>query len=161
VLEYKYSVKRSDQMLLHYSFERNTKLWRKLSRKIRHWKFSMTKSLKGVLLASDSTEMRVQGQTNTTAGRLVGRDHSIHSISATHSKLVGKSQCQQSVQRRTRQTGKAVKTYYNILLKMLCRILCWAEFWIELHKNVLLEVKVTTVFIFIGSATKSLYQHNV
>jgi hypothetical protein len=30
VLDYKDSVERSDQMLLHYSFERNTKLWRKL-----------------------------------------------------------------------------------------------------------------------------------
>jgi hypothetical protein len=30
VLDYKYSVERSDQMLSHYSFDRNTKLWRKL-----------------------------------------------------------------------------------------------------------------------------------
>jgi hypothetical protein len=30
VLDYKYSVGRSDQMLSHYSFERKTKLWRKL-----------------------------------------------------------------------------------------------------------------------------------
>jgi hypothetical protein len=30
VLDYKYRVERSDQMLSNYSFERNTKLWRKL-----------------------------------------------------------------------------------------------------------------------------------
>jgi hypothetical protein len=30
VLDYKYSVERSDQMLSHYSFERKTKFWRKL-----------------------------------------------------------------------------------------------------------------------------------
>jgi hypothetical protein len=30
VLDYKYSVERSVQMVSHYSFERNTKLWRKL-----------------------------------------------------------------------------------------------------------------------------------
>jgi hypothetical protein len=30
VLDYKYSAERSDQMLSHYSFERNTKLWKKL-----------------------------------------------------------------------------------------------------------------------------------
>jgi hypothetical protein len=30
VLDYKYSVERSDQMLSHYSSERKTKLWRKL-----------------------------------------------------------------------------------------------------------------------------------
>jgi hypothetical protein len=39
------------------------------------------------LLASDSTEMQVQGP----AGRLVGRDHFIYSIPATHAKLAGKS----------------------------------------------------------------------
>jgi hypothetical protein len=44
------------------------------------------------------------------------------------------------------QTGKAVKTYYNVLQKMLCRILHWAVFWIELHKNKLLEVKVSIEF---------------
>jgi hypothetical protein len=51
-----------------------------------------------------------------------------------------------SVQRRTRQTGKAVKTYCNVLPKMLCRTLHWAVFWVELHKNELLEVKVTIEF---------------
>jgi hypothetical protein len=52
----------------------------------------MKKSLKGMLLASDGTEMHVQGQTSSTAGRLLGRDHSIYSIPATHAKLAGKSQ---------------------------------------------------------------------
>jgi hypothetical protein len=88
VLDYKYSVEKSDQMLSHYSFERNTKLWRKIffhlldlvlvnaqilhkksSKKIRRWKFSMKNSPKGLLLASDGTEMQVQGQTSNTASR--------------------------------------------------------------------------------------------
>jgi hypothetical protein len=47
-----------------------------------------------VLLASDGTEIQVQGYTNNLAGRLVGRDHSVYtsSIPATHAKLEGKSQ---------------------------------------------------------------------
>jgi hypothetical protein len=45
-----------------------------------------------VLLASDGMEIQVQGQTSSPVGRLVGRDHSIYSIPATHAKLEGKSQ---------------------------------------------------------------------
>jgi hypothetical protein len=41
------------------------------------------------LLASDGTEMKVQGP----AGRFLGRDHSIYSIPATHAKLAEISQC--------------------------------------------------------------------
>jgi hypothetical protein len=52
----------------------------------------MKKLPKDVLLASDGTEMQVHGQTSSTVGRLVGRDHSIYSIPATHVKLAGKSQ---------------------------------------------------------------------
>jgi hypothetical protein len=51
-----------------------------------------------------------------------------------------------SVQRRRRQARKAVKTYYNVLLKILWGTLHWVVFWTELHKNKLLEVKVTTDF---------------
>jgi hypothetical protein len=52
----------------------------------------MKKSPKGVMLASYGTEMQMQGQTSTTAGRLEGRDHSIYSIPATCAKLAGKAQ---------------------------------------------------------------------
>jgi hypothetical protein len=52
----------------------------------------MKKSLNGVLLTSDCTEMQVQGQTSSTTGRLVGRDHPIYSIPSTYAKLAGKSQ---------------------------------------------------------------------
>jgi hypothetical protein len=102
VLDYKYNVERSDQMLSHYYtlFQRHILSWQE--------------------------------------------------------KL---STCFPSVQRRMRQTGKAVKTYYNVLLKMLCRTLRWAVFWIELHKNGLLEIKVT--WIFRGSAAKTLFQRSV
>jgi hypothetical protein len=60
--------------------------------KVRRWKFSMKKLPKGLLFASDGTEIQVQGQISSPACRLVGRDHSIYSIPATHAKLVGKSQ---------------------------------------------------------------------
>jgi hypothetical protein len=52
----------------------------------------MKKSPKGVLLASDETEIQVQDQTISPACRLIQRDHSIYSISATHAQLAGKSQ---------------------------------------------------------------------
>jgi hypothetical protein len=52
----------------------------------------MKKLPKGILLASDGTKMQVQCQADSTAGRLLGRDHSIYSIPATHAKLAGKSQ---------------------------------------------------------------------
>jgi hypothetical protein len=41
--------------------------------------------------ANRITSWPSSGRTNITAGRLVGRDHSIYSIPATHSKLAGKS----------------------------------------------------------------------
>jgi hypothetical protein len=43
------------------------------------------------LLASAGTEPEVQGQTSP-AGRLIGRDHFLCRIPATHAKLKGKSQ---------------------------------------------------------------------
>ena len=53
----------------------------------------MKKSLKGVLLTSDETEIQVQNQkTSNPACRRIGRDHSIHTIPATHDKLAGKYQ---------------------------------------------------------------------
>jgi hypothetical protein len=52
----------------------------------------MKKSPKGVLLASDETEIQVQDQTISPACRLIGRDYSIYSIPVTHAQLAGKSQ---------------------------------------------------------------------
>jgi hypothetical protein len=60
-------------------------------RKICRWKFSIKKSPKGVLLASDGMEIQVQDQTISPACRLIGRDHSIYGIPATYAKLSGKS----------------------------------------------------------------------
>jgi hypothetical protein len=42
------------------------------AREIGRWKFSMKKLPMGVMLASDGTEMHVQGQNDSTAGRLEG-----------------------------------------------------------------------------------------
>jgi hypothetical protein len=57
-----------------------------------------------VLLASDSREIQVQGQTSSPAGRLVARDHSVYSIPATQAKLEGTSQLSFLVSKRP--TGK-------------------------------------------------------
>ena len=43
------------------------------------------------LLASAGMEIQVQGQSTSPAGRLVGRDHFLYRIPATHAKLEGKS----------------------------------------------------------------------
>jgi hypothetical protein len=61
----------------------------------------------------DSTEMQVQGQTNTTAGRLVERDHSIYSIPATHSKLEGK--CQHSFLVSAEKDTSDCESYEDVL----------------------------------------------
>jgi hypothetical protein len=103
----------------------------------------MKKSPKGVLLASNGTEMQVQGRTSSTAGRLLGRGHSIYSIPATNVKLAGKSQHSflVSAEKDASDRESCEDMYYNILLKMLRRTLRWAVFSIEL-----LEVKVTIDF---------------
>jgi hypothetical protein len=97
----------------------------------------MKNSPKGVFLASDGTEMQVQGQTSGTAGRLIGRGHSIYSIPATNVKLAGEFQhsflisAKEDASDRERRVGM----YDNILLKTLCMTLRCAVFSIELHKN--------------------------
>jgi hypothetical protein len=78
---------------------------------------------------------------------LIGRDHSIYSFPVTHAKLAGNLNSHfSSVQRRSRHTRKAMKTYYSVLPKMLWRTLRRAVFWIESHKNGLVEVKITIDF---------------
>jgi hypothetical protein len=110
VLDYKYGVEKSDQMLLHYSFEMKTiKLWKKLffhlfdlavvNVQILHYKSSKKnmsleisyEKVAEVLLANDGTEIQVQVQTSSPAGSLVGGDHSVYSIPETHAKLEEKS----------------------------------------------------------------------
>jgi hypothetical protein len=65
------------------------------------------------LLATAGTEPQVQDQTSSPAGRLIGRDHFLYRIPATHAKLKGKSQCSCRVraERSKRQTGKTVQKY--------------------------------------------------
>ena len=63
------------------------------------------------LLISAGTEIQVEGQSSSAAGRLVGRDHFLYRIPATHAKLEGKSQrsCRVCAERSKRQTRKSVK----------------------------------------------------
>jgi hypothetical protein len=131
-------------MLSHYSFERKTiKLWRKLffhlfdlvvvnahvlhnksSKKNRSLEIFYEKVAE-VLLASDGTEIQVQGQTSSPAGRLVGTDHSVYSIPATYAKLEGKSQLSflVSAEKQVPDWENCEDMHYNVLLKMLCRTL--------------------------------------
>jgi hypothetical protein len=117
-------------MLAYLSFERKTiKWWKKLSCHlfdlvvvnvhILHNKTSKKKMLLEIfhekvgegLLDSVGTEIQVQGQTSSPAGRFVGRDHFLYGIPVTHAKLEGKSQrsfCG-SAERNKCQTEKTVK----------------------------------------------------
>jgi hypothetical protein len=113
-------------MLAYYSFERKTiKWWKKLSshlfdlvevlrNKTSKKKMSLEilheKVAKGMLASAD-TEIQVQGQTYSPAGRFLGRGYSVNRIPATHAKLEGKSEgpCCASANRSKRQTGKTVK----------------------------------------------------
>jgi hypothetical protein len=61
------------------------------------------------LLASAGTEIQVQGQTSSPAGRFVGRDHSVYRIPAKQAKLEGKYQPSCYV-RRDRSKGQTTKT---------------------------------------------------
>jgi len=64
-----------------------------------------------VLLASAGAENGTQGDNNSTGGRLVGTDHFLNRIPATHARVEGKSQrsCRVCAEKSKRQTGKAVK----------------------------------------------------
>jgi hypothetical protein len=63
------------------------------------------------LLARAGAQIQVQGQTSSSAGRLVWRDHSIYRIPATPAKLERKSQssCHVGAEYSKHQTGKSVK----------------------------------------------------
>jgi hypothetical protein len=129
--KYKIGVDRLDQVLSYYSFERKTiKWWEKLffhlfdlvvvSVHILHNKTSKKKMLLEIfyekvaegLLASAGTEKQVQGQTGSPADRLVGRDHFLYRIPATHAKVMeGTSQrlCRMCAGKSKCQTGKIIK----------------------------------------------------
>jgi len=151
-------VDRSDQMLSYYSFERKTvQQWKILffhlfdlaivNAHILHNKISKKKMLPKVfyekvtegLLASAATEIQVQGQTSSPAGRLVGRDHFLYRIPVTHAKVVGTSQCSCRVcaERSKRQTGKTVKkctTMYCRKCDMeLCIGQCFEVYYTKLN----------------------------
>jgi hypothetical protein len=63
------------------------------------------------LLASAGTENGTQGDHNSTAGRLVGRDHFLYRIPATHARVEGTSQhsCRLCAEKSKCQSGKTVK----------------------------------------------------
>ena len=63
------------------------------------------------LFASAGTDIQVQGQTNSPASRLVGRDHFLYMIPGTHAKMEGTYQhsCHVCTERSKCQTGKTVK----------------------------------------------------
>jgi hypothetical protein len=56
-------------------------------------------------------DIQEQGQTGSAAGRLLGRDHFLYRIPATHVRLEGKCKrsCCVCAERRKHKTGKTVK----------------------------------------------------
>jgi hypothetical protein len=65
------------------------------------------------LIASAGTDIQQQGQTSSPAGRLVGTDHFLYRIPATHAKPEGKTQpaCRVCSETGKRQTGKTVTKF--------------------------------------------------
>jgi hypothetical protein len=143
-------VDRSGQMLSYYSFERKTiKWWKKhffrlfnlevVKAHILHTKTSKKEILLEIcyekvtegLLASAGTEIQVQCQTCSPAGRLIGRDHFLYRIPVTHAMLEGKCQhsCHLCAERNKCQTGKTVKqctTMQKIIF--LCKFELFSHF---------------------------------
>jgi len=135
VLDYnknKTGVDRSDQMLSYYTFSRETvKWWKKLffhlldlavvNAHILYKKSSKVKMSLEIfyekvaegLLASAGMEIQAVGQTSSPAGRLVGTDHFLYRIPATHGKPEGKVQrsCRVCAEKGKRQTEKTVKKF--------------------------------------------------
>jgi hypothetical protein len=89
------------------------------------------------------------------AGRLVGRDHFLCRIPATHAKLKGKSQrsCRVRAERSKRQTGKTVKKCTTMYCQKCDVGLCRGQCFEVPHKPELLGVRVT--FIFMRRAAKT------
>jgi len=145
-------------MLPYYSLERKTiKWWKKLpfhpfdlvmvNVHILHNKKSKKKMSLEIfrkkvgegLLTSAGTEIQVQGQISSPAGRLVGADHSVYRIPASHAKLKGKSQhsCRLSAERGKRQIGKTMKKCTAIYCRKcnvgLCRGQCFEVYHTKLN----------------------------
>ena len=91
------------------------------------------------LLASAGTEIQVQGQISSPAGRFVGADHSVYRIPPSHAKLEGKSQrsCCMSAERGKRQIGKSMKKCNAIYCCKcevgLCRGQCFEVYHTKLN----------------------------
>jgi hypothetical protein len=85
----------------------------------------MKNSPKGVLLASDETEIQVQGQTSSPASTY--RERPFHTVFRWHmlSWRENLNSHFSAVQRRSSHTRKAKKTYGSVLPKMLWRTFHW------------------------------------
>jgi hypothetical protein len=81
------------------------------------------------LLASAGTEIQVQGQPSSPAGRLVGRENFLYRSPATHAKLEGISQrsCSVCAERSKRQTGKTVKNCATVYCRKCYVGLCMGQ----------------------------------
>jgi hypothetical protein len=85
------------------------------------------------LLASVNMVIQAQGETSSPDGRLVGTDHSIYSIPATHAKLERKSQLSflMSAEKQVPDQENCEKMHYNVLPKTGSRALHREVFLIE------------------------------
>ena len=89
------------------------------------------------LLASAGTENRTQGDNNSTAGRLVGRDHFLYRIPATNARVEGTSQrsCRVCAEKSKRQTGKTVKKCTTMYCKKCDVGLCVGQCFEVYHSK--------------------------
>jgi hypothetical protein len=87
------------------------------------------------LLASAGTEIQATGQTSSPAGRLVGTNHFLYRIPATHAKPEGKSQrsCRVCAEKGKRQNRKAVMKFTTTYCRK-CDRLCIGQCF-EVHHS--------------------------
>ena len=74
------------------------------------------------LLSSAGTEIQVQGQTSSPAGRLVGRNHFLYRITVTHAKVEGTFQRSSCVcvcrEKQAPYPENCKEMHYTVLPKM-------------------------------------------
>jgi hypothetical protein len=88
------------------------------------------------LIASAGTDIQEQGQTSSPAGCLVGTDHCLYRIPATHAKLEGKSQhlCCVRAEKGKHQTGKTVTKFTTTYCRK-CDELCIGQCFEVYHSK--------------------------
>jgi hypothetical protein len=154
--KYKIGVDESDQMLSYYSFSRKSVTWWKksfshlfdlalvnahiLHQKKCPKKFRLHKLIEKMTegLVSDVGREVMEQSRISSASRLVGRDHFVHRVPATSSKLKGCSQgtCKVCADRGKHHTGKSTKKYTTVYCRKCDVGLCLGDCFEIYHTKV-------------------------